>query len=289
MVKIVAFSGKKQAGKSTAGNFLFGLEMWSILLPETKEPLISQFRIDDKGRLIIPVDFGPEKGGIRDGIFDPASRQPAVQAFLSELVWPYVKMYSFADVLKEIAMALFGLTDEQCYGTNEQKNTYTKLKWADMPTFNWDTANKRKLAYNQVKSLGFSLADSWSPDDNMTAREVMQYFGTEICRKMYNNAWAESTVNRIMAQDNDGIAIITDCRFPNEVKAVKDAGGVVIRLTRSTYSQDEHESEKALDKENFDWGQFDAVIDNSNMTIEEQNNAVFTELTRLGVITPDKD
>lgn len=288
MGKIVAFSGKKQAGKSTAGNFLFGLEMWSILHPETKEPLISQFRIDEKGRLIIPVDFGPEKGGVQEGIFDPTSREPAVQIFLSELVWPHVKMYSFADVLKEISMSLFGLTDEQCYGSNEQKNTYTKLKWADMPTLNWDTPHKRKLAYNQVKALGFSLSETWSPDDYMTAREVMQYFGTEICRKMYNNTWSHSTVNRIQAE-GAGIGIITDCRFPNEVEAVKDAGGVVIRLTRSVYSQDEHYSEKALDKEVYDWNNFDAVIDNQNMTIEEQNNAIFTELTRLGVITPDKD
>lgn len=286
MGKIVAFSGKKQAGKSTAGNFLFGLEMWSILHPETREPLISKFRIDEKGRLIIPVDFGPEKGGIQEGIFDPVSREPAVQIFLSELVWPHVKMYSFADVLKEISMALFGLTDKQCYGSNEDKNTYTKLKWANMPTLNWDTAHKRKLAYNQVKALGFSLSETWSPDDYMTAREVMQYFGTEICRKMYGNTWSHSTVNRIQAED-PGIAIITDCRFPNEVQAIKDAGGVVIRLTRSVYSQDEHESEKALDKEVYDWNKFDAIIDNSNMTIEEQNNAVFTELTRLGVITPE--
>lgn len=286
MGKIVAFSGKKQAGKNTAGNFLFGLEMWSILHPETKEPLISSFRIDDKGRLIIPVDFGPEKGGIRDGIFDPSSRETVVRAFLNELVWDYVKMYSFADILKEVGISLFGLTEEQSYGTNEQKNTYTKLKWDNMPTFNWDTPTKRKNAYSQVKNLGFTLKETWSPDDFMTGREFMQYFGTDICRKMHNDIWADATVNRIL-NEQPGIGIITDCRFPNEVESVKKAGGVVIRLTRSINSDDEHLSEKALDKDVYDWANFDAVVDNANMTVQEQNEAVFNELTRLGVISPE--
>ena len=287
MVKIVAFSGKKQAGKNTGANFLFGLEMWSIL-DESKQPLISSFRIDDKGRLIVPTDFGPERGGIRDGIFDPSSRAPAVTTFLHYHVWDFVKMYSFADVLKEVGINLFGLTEEQCYGTNEQKNTYTKLKWSDMPTFNWDSPNKRKLAFNQVKALGFDLKDTWSPDDFMTGREFMQYFGTDICRKMYSDVWANATVNAIK-RDDPGIGIITDCRFPNEVEAVKNAGGVVIRLTRSVHGTDEHFSEKALDKDVFDWGKFDAVVDNANMTIQEQNEAIFNELTRLGVINPDRD
>lgn len=288
MGKIVAFSGKKQAGKNTAANFLFGLEMWSILDPESKEPLISTFRIDDKGRLIIPVDFGPDKGGVRDGIFDPTSRSPFVQTFLNAHVWPYVKLYSFADILKELGITLFGLSEEQCYGTNEEKNTYTKLRWSDMPTFNWDTQNKRKLAFNQVKALGFNLSETWSPDDYMTGREFMQYFGTDICRKMYGDIWANATVNRIIREES-GIGIITDCRFPNEVKAVKDAGGVVIRLTRSVHSVDEHSSEKALDKDVYDWSNFDAVVDNANMTIQEQNEAIFSELTRLGVINPDRE
>lgn len=288
MGKIVAFAGKKQAGKSTAGNFLFGLEMWSILDPDSKEPLISTFRIDDKGRLIIPVDFGPDKGGIRDGIFDPSSREVFVRTFLNAHVWNHVKMYSFADILKEVAISLFGLTESQCFGTNEEKNTYTKLKWADMPTFNWDSPNKRKLAFNQVKSLGFALSDTWSPDDYMTSREFMQYFGTDICRKMYGDVWANATVNRI-TQDDPGIGIITDCRFPNEVASVKNAGGVVIRLTRSVHSTDEHHSETALDKNVYDWSNFDAVIDNANMTISQQNEAVFSELTRLGVINPNRD
>lgn len=280
MTKIVAFSGRKQAGKSTAGNFLFGLQMWSILHPESNEPLISEFSIDDKGQLIVPVDFGPDKGGIRNGVFNPNSRSPAVQVFLSEFVWPTVKTYSFADNLKAVCSHLFGLTEEQLFGTNEQKNTPTKLIWKDMPSI--PTTKKAK---DKIVELGFNLSEDWTPDSFMTAREVMQYVGTEIFRKMYNNVWVDSTIKNIIS-DGSEVAIITDCRFPNEVEGVINAEGVVIRLTRAPFAgQDEHYSEVALDKENFDWTKFSSVIDNAEMDIKTQNENVFSELVRLGVLT----
>lgn len=68
--------------------------------------------------------------------------------------------------------------------------------------------------------------------------------------------------------------IITDTRFPNELKAIKDRNGITIRVNRltgrqidiaSTYFQNgvkpiiEHPSETALDKAEFDY-----VIDNNS-------------------------
>lgn len=63
--------------------------------------------------------------------------------------------------------------------------------------------------------------------------------------------------------------IITDMRFPNELKAVKDRGGFTIRVNRLYENPcknilfDEHESETALDN-----AEFDEIVDNSG-TIEE--------------------
>jgi hypothetical protein len=62
--------------------------------------------------------------------------------------------------------------------------------------------------------------------------------------------------------------LITDMRFPNELKAIKDKGGISIRVNRHNHPNDinpntEHPSETALDNEEFDY-----VIDN-NGTIEE--------------------
>lgn len=58
--------------------------------------------------------------------------------------------------------------------------------------------------------------------------------------------------------------IITDVRFKNEAKAIKDRGGVLIKVTRKKVPQLKHESEVALDS----YEGFDYVFDNDG-TIEE--------------------
>ena len=59
------------------------------------------------------------------------------------------------------------------------------------------------------------------------------------------------------------------------VKGVQEAGGKVIRLSRNIFGDsDQHPSEIALD----DYEGFDATIDNSDMSISEQNEAVYNQL-----------
>ena len=54
--------------------------------------------------------------------------------------------------------------------------------------------------------------------------------------------------------------IIADTRFPNEVKAIKEKDGIVIRINRETNYVSNHSSEIALD----DYEDFDYTIDNNN-------------------------
>lgn len=161
-----------------------------------------------------------------------------------------VKIYNFADPLKQdICMNILGMSYEQCYGSDEDKNTITDIEW------------ENKL---------------------LTAREVMQFVGTDIFRKMKNNVWAGATINKIKNESPD-LAIIADCRFPNEVKAVKDAGGIVIRLTRNPFNSD-HSSETALDFKNYDYRNFDLVLVNHRMSIDQQNFALVKFLYKKGII-----
>lgn len=144
-------------------------------------------------------------------------------------------IYNFADSLKNLCMDILGLTFEQCYGTDEQKN---------------------------------ELVNCYRGNNQMTAREVLQVVGTDFLRKIQHNVWAEATIRKIY-QDSPQVALIGDCRFPNEVEAVKNAGGVVIKLTRNLYNSD-HASETSLDPENYDHNNFDLVVDNQHLTIGEQ-------------------
>jgi hypothetical protein len=106
----------------------------------------------------------------------------------------------------------------------------------------------------------------------MTSRDFLQYFGTTIVRKIYNNAWVDSTIKRILIEQ-PRLAIIPDVRFPNEVEAIKKNGGIVVRLTRNI-ANSQHESEIALDKDRYDWSNFNEVIDNENISIADFCNKI---------------
>jgi hypothetical protein len=66
---------------------------------------------------------------------------------------------------------------------------------------------------------------------NLTPRWVLQYWGTEVCRKAFHDdIWIASLENKLRNSKDD--IVISDCRFPNEIKSIKDAGGIVIRVKR---------------------------------------------------------
>lgn len=245
MTKLVAFTAKLQGGKSSAANFMFGIELMSL-------ELIDRFTMSSGGKLIVPTSGAD--GKIVDAEIDMSLSVPKINSqemydYMSTKIWPYIKVYNFADPLKKFLMEVFDLTWEQCYGSNEDKNTPTKVLWENMTN---RPHNKKKA---------------------MTARELMEYFGTDVCRKMYDNVWVEATMKQIAAEGTE-IAIIGDCRFPNEVEAVKEAGGKVLRLTLDGAPGNTHASNCALDPDKYDWKNFDAVIDNATMTLDEKNDKI---------------
>lgn len=68
----------------------------------------------------------------------------------------------------------------------------------------------------------------------VTPRKIMQLMGTEAGRRVFgDDIWIHSTfreIDRFRALAEDWV--ITDVRFPNEIAAVKKAGGIVIRVKR---------------------------------------------------------
>lgn len=232
-MKIIGISGRKQSGKNTAANYINGVILKQRLMVE-------DFKINNEGALeIFTSNSNAEKGW---GIFDVCRKDREFVEYADHELWPYIKVYHFADALKDMSASLFGLKTENLYGTDKQKNVKTKLKWDDMPT--------------KEDKVGA-----------MTYREFLEYFGTKIIRKIKNDAWVNTTINKIF-NENSELAIIPDVRFPNEVQAIKDNGGIVIRLTRNV-CKSTVDCETALDKDNFDWSLFDHVIDNENFSITD--------------------
>jgi hypothetical protein len=263
--QILCLSGRKQSGKNTAINFIVGMYMHSIGL------IKDRFTITEHGELYISDINGDNEF---EGIFDIFRGTPAMEIFLADNLDSVLKVYSFADLLKtEVCMKILGLTYEQVYGSDDKKNELTHLKWEDMPNIIVDD----EFHYQHSEWFMNNPEYQYHQSGPMTAREVLQYVGTNIFRKMYNDVWVDATMRRIK-DEGAAVALICDCRFPNEVFGTQKNGGKVIRLTRNPHPEDKHPSETALDRENFDWSKFDAVIENENITIPQQNEAIYNTL-----------
>lgn len=209
MTKIIAFSGRKQSGKSSSGEFA----------------------------------------------------QNFIHSLNSAIT---CKLYSFADPLKQnICIDLLGLTTNQCYGTDEDKNSLTSIKWKSMPDYN----------------ISWTYSKDYDPSGFMTARQVMEFVGTRIFREIKQDIWVDATIRQIK-KDGCDLAIILDTRFPDEVEAIQNAGGYVIRLTRDPFHS-LAEPEVALDHDRYDWSKFSLIIDNQNMTEDAKNNEIENFLKRM--------
>jgi len=136
----------------------------------------------------------------------------------------------FAFPLKEMARIGFGMDDEQLYGSKKE-----------------------------------------TPDDTwfgITPRRIMQTLGTELFREKLGEIfpeigqdfWIISMINWYR-QCNENLVVIDDVRFPNEVKAIKDLGGIIIginNLNKEEQSSSIHPSEMLeINDQNCDY-----IIDN---------------------------
>ncbi len=75
----------------------------------------------------------------------------------------------------------------------------------------------------------------------------MQTLGTEWGRNLIgDNFWVELAMSKALSSQR---AVITDVRFPNEVEAVQNHGGVVVGISADWIVpvEGEHESERLID------------------------------------------
>lgn len=107
------------------------------------------------------------------------------------------------------------------------------LKDAVSAVFGWD----RTLLEGRTKEAREwrEQVDPWWAErlnmPNLTPRWILQYWGTEVCRKgFHDNIWIASVENK-MRKTSDNI-VISDVRFPNEIDAIHNANGLVIRIKR---------------------------------------------------------
>ena len=252
--RIIGFAGAKQSGKSTCSNFIHGYEL-------SGRDVVDSFLLTDTGRLIVKTDVIEDgKESKSETFLDTSRKDEQFVEWAMFNMWPYVKKYSFADTLKEIAITLFGLSYEQVYGDDSYKNQrIPHLKWENMPGV---------ISPEQQSGLGAPLLEKLDltirENGSMTSREFLQYLGTDIMRKIHDPIWVNRTIKDIKLEE-PAIAVVDDVRFLNEIEAIQDAGGIVIGLNRCPF-ESVHSSEQVV-KDHQD--KFDYVIDNQELGIQE--------------------
>ena len=251
MTQIIGFCGEKQSGKDSACNLI-------IMLKLVENGVCKRARLNDHGDIEVSDIFGETVSPDLDWFSLTHPNVSATLLFNDQV--HFCRKYSFADKLKQICVDVMGLTNAQVNGSNTDKNTHTHLKWQNMPA---------KSSFNNPKKKG-----------SMTAREFLQYFGTDICRHMYENVWVDTVLRRIDAEKPE-LALISDVRFPNEVKCIQDRGGFVIGLSRSPFQTTQrHSSEQVpLDLCN-------AVIDNSQLSIPDTNEQIYNVVKQFTNVIP---
>lgn len=107
------------------------------------------------------------------------------------------------------------------------------LKDAVAAVFGWD----RVLLEGRTKEAREwrEQVDSWWAErldmPSLTPRWILQQWGTEVCRNAFHDdIWIASLENKMRKTTDD--IVISDVRFPNEIRAIHNAGGKVVRVVR---------------------------------------------------------
>lgn len=226
---IIGISGKKQCGKDTICSIIQALDLY-----------YDDNVVTAMGDIEFVLGYLSEKFEVLKACIDPES--------LVEMQSKWEK-HAFADKLKA---ALGVILDT--HRSNFEEETF-------------------KSSYSSIVNPA---------GGNYTIRELLQKFGTEAGRAISPNLWVDALMTNYRRQfqryveygtlsDGSRTAIgmnriephwiVPDVRFPNEAKAIKEHGGILLRVNRDTGYNDTHASEIALDN----YSGFDYVIDNCDL------------------------
>jgi hypothetical protein len=139
------------------------------------------------------------------------------------------------------------------------------LKDAVASVFNWD----RELLEGSTKHsrLWREEVDGWWADrlniPHLTPRWVLQNWGTDVLRLHFHDSiWIASVENKLLQSSDD--IVITDCRFKNELDAIKRMNGITLRANRGPQPA---------------WCDIAAQYNNGT----DYDDAVLAELGKLGI------
>jgi hypothetical protein len=303
---IIGVSGKIGSGKDTVGKII------QYLAAESNH--IAKGHISDYKDCSYTIQEFLQGKDIYNEVFT----KNYTESISEDSGWQIKK---FAAKLKQIVSILTGISVEDLE-KQEVKDRVLGNEWSRIVTTLHLSSDVNQIIKDIYTNAFFEQTNtSFIVYQRMTVRQLLQEIGTDAMRNViHSNIWVNALfsdykrirgIERILKstrseeeQEIDGFKypnwIITDVRFPNELKAIEDKDGITIRINRDLYhigggnyisknefintpsvinnknysieellkankkiNNNEHPSETALDN-----AQFNYTIDN-NGTIEE--------------------
>lgn len=227
----------------------------------------------------------------------PHLNTQGVMSFLNTGYYnPSFKIKKFADALKDMICLMTGCTREQLEDQNFKNSELSEDWWYWKFERNGGFITQF-FPYSEPKPVP-QIREEDLELIKPTYRLLLQQLGTDCCRnQIHPNVWVNALFSKYSHKHCDWI--ITDMRFPNEMKAVKKRDGITIRVNRPKTSNTgdeiidhvlsntknfgivEHPSETSLDS-----AEFDEVI-NNNAGISELIEQVKEILIRRKIIQVD--
>lgn len=209
---IIGISGKAQHGKDTVGTILQYLSLDSAVFAKSNADILADL----------------EYAGYTASKSD----------------WQ-IKKYAYK--LKQIASILLNIPVEH-FDRQEVKEMELPEMWWYWSIFK----TSQRVPY--LGNENFDLCDISCTLIKPTVRVFLQELGTDAMREVIHpETWVNALMSEYQLIDNKYPNwIITDVRFPNEYRAIKERGGIMIRVHRNLFSYDTHPSETALDDYDFD-------------------------------------
>lgn len=278
MSKLIGISGKKQSGKNTVTKIWQLLDYFhNGLSPDLKNEYYEISSIAD-------IEY--------------------VERHLYIDIWDksYYKQKSFANKLKQIVCLLIGCSMEQLED-NIFKETPLGNDWIVYkltPKEDYDvnlldssiTLNypiiflSEKEAQENIRIYNYCNCTDYEKVE-LTPRLLLQLLGTQCGREIIHpNIWVNALFSEYVSYHNSRVNIytlpkwiISDVRFENEAKAIKERNGIIIRVNRNSENKDNHQSEIDLDN----YKEFDYTIANIG-SIKDLIEKVKAIMIKEGVI-----
>lgn len=170
----------------------------------------------------------------------------------------------FADKLKDDISEFCGIDRKLLDKQEIKENYYYNFKTGIVSTNikDIDCVINTVLKYDNLSALLLLNNNNVS----IKIRALLQYYGTNVIRNhFWHEAFIRYTMNKAFdIRNSKGQCIIADARFDNdECKAIRDCGGMIIRVDRKSNNDnhDSHESEQiTINKDDY-------VIDNTGTLV----------------------